>query len=876
MIHGRCAERDAIAGLLADARAGRSGVLVLRGEAGIGKSALLRDAVAGVNGLLVLSCAGVESEVAQAFSGLHQLLRPVLRHGDRLPVVQAAALRGALGITDEPTSAFLVSAALVSLFAAAAAEEPLLVVVDDLQWLDRASAGALLFACRRLAAEPIAVLLAVLDSTVDTSDLPELVLSGLAKPDAARLLADHGWELRNDAVLAATGGNPLVLLELTGQRDQLVADFALTGTVPLGVRVRKAFLRRVESLPPPSQELLLVAAAEETGRLDTVLGAAKRLGLPGDALAAAEDSELLTVVGAELRFRHPLVRSAVYADATFHRRRAAHLAIADHLGAYTDRATWHRAVAATAPDERLADAVERSADAARRRSGEAAAVSVLRRAARLSESADGRRRRLVMAAFVALDSGQPDVARTLVDEVMVDPVPAVTLAQLNGTIELYSGDPAVAHAHLLRCGELLAATDPEEAAWTFTLASSAAFLGGDMIAAKTATERILGLDCSPPTRRAARALVDGVITSRELWDLPGELAAHHQEGGGRTWMWATVIGWLGSDQREARKLAEVAGSRLRAVAATGVIPELLYYQADIDYRLGRWAEGVAHAEEGVRFSYETGQRGWTANLLAVLARFAAARGETAECERYAERALAIVVPLRQHMAAAMVHAALGLLALGDGDVAGAFAKLAESDVQRMMTTGALTDLVEAAVRVGSPEVALRHVAWFEKGTGHREWTRERVHHCRALLSDDPEPHHLSALSTEDGRDRPFVRARTHLLYGEWLRRERRRVDARVQLQAAAELYGELGATAWARRAEVELRAAGGSSHRGGGSLTPQELEVARLAAVGFSNREIGLRLHLSPRTVGSHLYRMFPKLGVTSRGQLRDLDLDAE
>jgi len=878
VIHGRRAERDAIAGLLADARAGRGRVLVLRGEAGIGKSTLLRDAVARADGMRVLSCAGVESEVAQAFSGLHQLVRPVLRHVDGLPAAQADAVRGALGVVDGAASDFVVSAALVGLLAAAAAEEPLLVVVDDLQWLDRASSAALLFCCRRLAADRIAVLLAVRDSTVDTSDLPELSLEGLAKSDAARLLAERGWDRPNDAVLAATGGNPLALLELAdgGDPRQLVADFALTGTVPLGSRVRKAFLRRVEALPARARDLMLVAAAEDTGSLDTVLGAAARLGLPADALGEAEDSGLLAVVGAELRFRHPLVRSAVYADATFHRRRAAHLAIADQLGAHSDRATWHRAVAATAPDERLAEAVERGADAARRRGGEAAAVSVLRRAAQLSGTADGRRRRLVTAAFVALNSGQPDVARTLVDEVMADPVPAVTLAQLNGTIELYDGDPAVARAHLLRCGELLADTDPEEAAWTFTLASSAAFLAGDMIAARAATERIFELPCAPATLRAARALADGAIDSAELWDLPGALAASHPESGGRTWMWATVIGWLGPDQREARKLAELAGSKLRAVAATGAIPELHYYQADIDFRLGLWDSGIAHAEEGIRFSHETGQRGWRANLLAVLARFAAARGEVEECVRHTDRALAIAVPLRQHTAVAMAHAALGHLALVDGGDAEALGRLVDLGVQPLMTLGALTDVVEAALRLGKPEVAWERVEWFEKWAGDRVWTRERLHHCRALLSDDPEPHFLGALSTEDGRDRPFVRARTHLHYGEWLRRERRGVDARGQLRAAAELYGGLGATAWARRAESELRAAGGSFQRGTGALTPQELQVARLAAAGLSNREIGLRLHLSPRTVGSHLYRMFPKLGVTSRGRLRDLDLDAE
>lgn len=867
-------ERDAIAALMADARTGRSRVLVLRGEAGIGKSTLLRDAVDHADGLRLLHCAGVESEVAQAFSGLHQLLRPVLHHLDALPDTQARALRGALGLTDSAASDFLVSAALVTLLAHASEQEPLLVVVDDLQWVDRASTAALLFAARRLVAEPIALLLAVRDSTVDITDLPALTLTGLTGSDAALLLVEHGWARSSAPLLAATGGNPLALVELAGHDDpdRLVADLALTGTVPLGARVRKAFLRRVDALPPTGRELLLVAAAEETGDTGTVLGACARLGIAADALVEVEQSGLLEVVDAELRFRHPLVRSAVYAEATFHRRRAAHLAIAEQLDG--DRSTWHRAVAATRPDEELAAALENSATAARRRGGEAAAVAVLRRAARLSETSDGRRARTVFAAFCALDSGQPELARTLVDEVMAEPVPAVTLAQLNGTIELYAGDPAVAYTHLMRCAELLASADPEEAAWTFLLASSAAFSSGTMADAAEAVGRIADLDCSPATKRAGAAM-NGGCPVEELWELPGELARSQPEGGGRPWMWAAVIGWLGPHPRAARKLAEVAGQRLRAAGATAGLTELLFYQADIGFRLGLWPEGVAYAEEGLRFSYETGQRGWTANLLAALARFAALRGDTAECRRYADRALAIAVPLRHRAVEGLAHSALGLSALGEGQYEAALAALSEVDVRSYGALAVVTETVEAAVRTGRAESVRGLVDQLGEVVDRLPWVAERVHQCRALLAEDAEPHHLLALAAEGGEDRAFSRARSHLLYGEWLRRNHRAVDARVQLRTAAESFDHLGAAPWARRAETELRAAGGGAVRLKGTaalLTPQELEVAQLAAAGLSNREIGARLHLSPRTVGSHLYRMFPKLGFTSRAQLRGLD----
>ncbi|MEV0195597.1 AAA family ATPase, partial [Nonomuraea sp. NPDC050691] len=379
-MYGRDREREAIARLLADAREGRGGVLVLRGEAGIGKSALLRHAAetAGTPApMRVLTCAGVESEVEHAFSGLLGLLRPVLDHLDALPGVQAEALRGALGLTRSAASDHLVSAAVLTLLAAVAADRPLLVTVDDVQWLDRASAAALLFAARRLAGEPVAMLLAVREPEsppVNTAGLTELAVDGLPPEDAARLLDAHGWTLpdrQRDALITATGGNPLALIELArlDEPELALPDLAMLGTLPVSAKVRAAFLRQVDALSADGRAALLVAAAEESGDAGTVLGAVARLGLPADALDGAQRSGLVRLGGLDLRFRHPLLRSAVYADASFERRRAAHLAIAEHLRAAgeNDRATWHRAVVTTAPDEEIAAALERSADAARRR-----------------------------------------------------------------------------------------------------------------------------------------------------------------------------------------------------------------------------------------------------------------------------------------------------------------------------------------------------------------------------------------------------------------------------------------------------------------------------------------------------------------------------
>ncbi|MET8382685.1 AAA family ATPase [Streptosporangium canum] len=906
-MHGRDGEQEAIARLLADARGGHSGVLILRGEAGIGKSSLLRHAVeiAAAEPMRVLACAGVESEVEHAFSGLLGLLRPVLDHLDALPGVQAEALRGALGITDSAASDFLVSAAVLTLLAAVAADRPLLVMVDDVQWLDRASASALLFAARRLADEPVAMLLAVRDPEplpVNTAGLTELVLHGLPSEDAARLLEAHGWTLptrQRDALVAATGGNPLALIELArlDDLDRATPDLTMTGTLPVSARVRVAFLRQVGTLPADGRAALLVAAAEETGDIGTVLGAAARLGLPADALDLAERTGLVQLTGAEIRFRHPLIRSAVYADAPFDRRRAAHLAIAAYLSVdgKNDQATWHRAVATTAPDEKIAAELERSADAARRRGGAAAAISVLQQAARLSESPADRRHRTVTAAFVALDAGRPALARTLVDQVMAEPVPAVTLAQLNGTIELYSGDPAIAYAHLMRCAELMASDEPEEAAWTLTLAAGSALHAGDMEATLLATLRITDLDCAPATLRAAKGLLEGsegVITGAELWELPGALAqAQGRNGGGeRPWMWAIVIGWMGPDDHQALRLAEATGRRVRAAGSPALLTEVLFYHADIEFRLGRWTEGAAHAEEGLRFGYETGQRGWTANFLAQLARFAAVRGEAAECRRYARQALEIALPLRERIAAAMATGALGLLALGEGASGEAFAEL-----MRLVDRGSprsndfvafamLPDLIEAAVGAGDPESAQRVAAAMGPRTGgiRGPAALARKHRCRAILADDAhaESHYRSALASGGLDQRPFDRARTELLYGEWLRRNLRRAEAQSMLRAAGEAFDALGAAPWTRRAVAQFRAAGGAVPRKSRAvavlLSPQELEVSRLASEGLSNREIGSRMHLSPRTVGSHLYRAFPKLGISTRAELRGLDLDLE
>ncbi|WHT22833.1 AAA family ATPase [Crossiella sp. CA-258035] len=891
MIHGRQAERAALGTLLDDARAGRAGALVLRGEAGIGKSTLLRDTEAAAEGFAVLRCAGVESEVRQPFSGLHQLLHPGPLPLDALSPAAATALRRALGQEEGPPgSELLLCGALLDLFGALAARRPLLVLVDDLQWLDRSSATALVFAARRLGAENLAVLLAVRSpdkSTVDIADLPELTLSGLDSAAAAGLLAELDWpapEPVRAAVLGHTGGNPLALVELAalGGPGEVAEELALRGTLPVGARIRAAFQRRLDALPEQARAALLLAAAEDSGRTAVVLGALPRLGLPAEALDAACAAGLVDLTGPQLRFRHPLVRSVAYAQAAFPARAAAHRALAEQAAARGDRqrAVWHRAVAATEPDEQLAAELERTAESVRGRGGEAAVTAVLRHAARLSSTPEGRRDRLLAAAFVALDSGQPELARALAAEIMAEPAPAVVLTRLTATIEAYSGHPDLAWRQLQRCAELLA--DPLEAAWTLVLTANAAYHADDLDAAQSASAHIAELDLPPAVRRAGERLHLAIQAGCDLWGLLAELTPTQPAVGGRAWMWVLAIGWLSPDARQALALAEAARGQLRAVGSAGSLVELLFWQADLAYRAGDWDAGVAAAEEGLRLTHDTGQRGQQANLHAQLARYAAARGQADHCREHAARALELALPLRQRSAAAVASHALGLLALAEGDPATALARLGEVTApggprsHRLVTLHALPDLAEAALRLDRPDLA-HNLLPETAASPLREapWIRAVFARVRALATGELTDHE-QAMAAAETADHPFELARTALQLGSRLRREGQPVRARSPLTTAADLFTRLAARPWAEQAAAELRAAGGTAPARGTAgevLSPQELAVARLAARGLSNREIGEHLFLSPRTVGSHLYRLFPKLGITSRAQLRDLPL---
>jgi AAA ATPase domain len=481
VLYGRTAECAAVDRLLEDARSGRSGVLVLRGEAGVGKSTLLgyaaERAKGGPAGMTVLRAAGVESEVELPFATLHQLLRPLLDRVGRLPEPQAAALHGTFGMAATPSDRFLLSVGVLSLLAEAAEERPLVCLLDDAQWLDQASADALVFVARRLAAEGIVLLFAARDPEVrrfDAAGLPELQLAGLEDAAAADLLAARSQAMAaavRDRLLRAAAGNPLALVELPAMLEpaQLDGRAPLPDPLPVGARVERAFADRIERLPPATQATLLVVAADDTGEVATALRAGRLLELDGLALGPAEAAGLVRVAGGRVEFRHPLVRSAVYRNAGFAERRAVHLALAESMDGAddADRRAWHRAAVAVGPDEPVAAELERSAERAQARGGYAAAAAALERAAELTGEETARAGRLAAGANAAWLAGRPDWALGLLDRAAgAAPPPPLRagLAQLRGHIELFCGSPADAHRILADGAAGIAGADPEQAA----------------------------------------------------------------------------------------------------------------------------------------------------------------------------------------------------------------------------------------------------------------------------------------------------------------------------------------------------------------------------------------------------------------------------
>ncbi|WP_030471899.1 helix-turn-helix transcriptional regulator [Lentzea aerocolonigenes] len=901
MLHGRDHELNVIRRLIEEARGGVPGVLVLRGEAGVGKTALLEEARTHADGMTVLFCSGNDLEAGFAFSGLHQLLLPVLAEIDSLPAAQATALRSALGMEDTHATDFAVCAAAFSLLTTVSEGSPLLVVADDVQWLDDSTMAALMFLVRRLVADPIAVLFAVRDpSEVNTSFLPELPLTGLSREAAAELLSRNGWRSSDavrEALIESTGGNPLALAELvrTGAEGGLAHDLVMGGTVPLSSSLQSAFARRVDELSPDARLLTLVFAAEPNAPVGALLAAAERIGLPETALLPIEQSGLVRLRGSTVSFDHPLIRSAVYQAALFHDRSRVHLALAAELGERNDsgRAIHHRAMAATGPDEPLAAELARTADRIVERGGAAAAAHVMRRAAELSPDRDDRSRRLVGAAYAAWRSGQAAFAKSITEQVGTEIAGSGTrleaqVSRLRALIETDSGDPALGYALLSRTADAISASLPEEAMWVLFLAMESARLAGDLEGTMSAGRRIGELRIDPvhdQLNRWMEGSTRGVAEKsgsnpHEVLELASTVLP---PGDPRRSMVAMALAMRGHDTKLARDFGiEVAG-QLRAIGMTNVLTMFLNWLAELEYDLGLWHDGISHAGEAARLTLDSGQHNRRAQSLALLARYAAVMGDEEACLEHVRDATALAVPHGNRNALAMCAWAQGLLHLVKPDPEAALEHLLAIDspsspqTSREMARQVVPDLVEAAHWAGAADKVVDSVSRYEEFASGANLSvyRAGLHRCHAMIGDtDVEAALERALAEESLRQFPFHRARTQLFHGRWLRRNRRQSEAREQLKAAAEVFASLGASGWEAAAAAELRAAGGlvpQSTPEFESLTPQELHVAQLAAQGLSNKEIAIELFISPRTVGYHLYKLFPKLGIASRAQLRNL-----
>ncbi|MFI6497035.1 AAA family ATPase [Nonomuraea typhae] len=876
MLHGRADETALIERLLSEAREGRSAALVIRGEAGIGKSALLGHAAAGAGDLPVLRGSGIESEHELPYAGLSLLLGRTAERLDRLPDGQARALAGALGRGPAGSGdPFLVGLAVLTLLAEAG---PLVVLVDDAQWLDQASAAALLFAARRLEAEGVVMLLAVREPYAPVFPAPglrELRLGGLGEGPARALLAERAAglsPLERTEVLVEAMGNPLALVELAASRQRSGPYSA--GLVPVQSRIQQAFAERVAALPAATGTLLLVAAADDTGAAVTVLAAAARLGAGPADLEPAERAALLAATGGRIAFGHPLIRSAVYQGAPLARRLAAHAALAEVLDG--ERRVWHLAAAAPGPDEEVAAALEAAAERARDKGGYAAVAAAYERAAALTPDPVVRGRRRIAAASAATEAGQFERAAALLKESGLEE--RVQSAKLRAMLAETRDDAQDAYRILLNESDHSA---PEDAVVLLRDAVAAAWRNNDFSCVEMMGEFARGLPGGGPVHTLARAAlaanrldrgeISGAFAAlRELLADPPEEGAAVQDrllfarlhliAGDVAGAFGT-ISWLERDSREH--------------GALGVLPAMLVVLARCQVFTGAHREAGLTAGEGLRIAADTGQSRPALELSGILAELAAIEGDEARCAELAAE------PLARGLAPASVHAAaaLSLLDLGLGRYEAAFDRLA-AVVSGERPTGvlaALPTLVEAAVRLGRHDRAKQAAETYARFAAEsgQPWAEAVSLRNWALIGDDLELH-ARAVRHESF---PFDRARAALLYGERLRRERRTSEARAQLRTAAEEFERLRAHPWAERARGELRATGESraarDHAPdlAGRLTAQELQAVRLAAQGLSNREIGARLFLSPRTVGYHLYNAFPKLGVSSRGELAGLGL---
>jgi DNA-binding CsgD family transcriptional regulator len=898
VLRGRGRECAALDRLTQGLHVGHSSVLVLRGEPGVGKTALLDYVLEQASDCRVARVGGVEWEMEIAFAGLHQLCAPILDRLERLPAPQRDALRSVFGLRDRATAPdrFLVGLAVLTLLSEVAAERPLICLVDDAQWLDQASVQAMAFAARRLLADPVAMVFAVREPSdeQELDGLPDMMVEGIGDGDARLLLASAipgplDPPVR-DRILAETRGNPLALLEVPrgSTPSELAGGFGVSDPGHLTGRIEQSFVRRLQPLPSQTRLLLLTAAAEPLGDGSLLWRAADQLGIGADAARPAVADGLIEL-GARVRFRHPLVRSAVYRTAPLPERRVVHGALADATDreADPDRWTWHRAHAAAGPDEAVAGELERSADRAQRRGGLAAAAAFLERAAELTPDPRRRVGRALTAAQAKFDAGAPDRASELLATAELGPLTELDRARLERLraqllFARSRGNDAV--LPLIEAGRRLAPLDADLARETYLEACSAVLFSGRLAPTGQAQEVAEAARSVPPGQRP----MDLWLMALATWLTEGDAASapvmrraldafRHEDIGesDERWLWIAARGasavwdddaWHELATRQVRLARDAGALTLLAVAVAGL--------ADVQVHEGDFVGASASLDEADVIAEITGN----APLIHTSLVLSAWRGDENEATELFQSAVGAATARGEGRTITLVDFATAVLqnGLGRYDAALAAAQRACEHDEIALAGWGLVELVEAAVRSGHHDVAVDALGWLTDRTSvsGTEWALGIEARSRALVRKDEgaEPLYREAIERL-GRSRAVAQlARAHLLYGEWLRRGSRRVEAREQLRRADDMFGRMGAHAFSERARRELLATGATVRRRTADaleeLTAQEAQVARLARDGLTNPEIGARLYLSRRTVEWHLRKVFTKLDISSRKEL--------
>lgn len=917
-LYGRRQEQAALDRILDTARQGDGAALMLWGEPGIGKTALLEHvAESAAADFTIMRCRGTRLESRLAFAALHELLWPVMERISTLPEPQAKALNGALGISSDVADRFLIGVAVLTLIRELTGERPVLLIADDAQWLDEPSAHLLVFVARRLRNEPVAMLFTGHDDPVEGAweKLPAMEVRGLDDEDArllARAVVPHADEAVIRRTVRAAAGNPLALQELPASvaAGDISALPLADERIAVGPRLRRAFATRIERLSAPARIALLLTAADDRSDRNTVYQAGDVLGLDTETWEEALHSGLLTMRSdGRICFRHPLMGAVVYEEAPPADRQAVHRALASVLTGENagELRPWHLAAAIQAAgrtDEDVARLLEESAHRSWARGACATAGRALRRAATLSPAMEDAARRLAHGARAAWEAGQVDVARGMLDraeEMSSEATAAGHSDGLRGLIEFAHGNLENASRHLT--GDMERVADPEQASKLGNMAVRAAWATGHSGLQREALQRL-----ERRTRQGGFPNAELLPLLRQWWTedqggdaddrddreqvvVPGAEILTRLSGTSWLQMPPAVLGMVWGIEYVLREALQRETDRLRHTDQVTALAQALAQTAALDIVQGSWTLAKANALQGLEVAEEIGDDHLASQCRSSLGWLAAARGEEWTVADFAARTIEMSVPREVRVLSASAQWSLGLSALVAGRAEEALdrlVRLGEQGHHAAHPTIALlaaADTAEAALQAGqraTAEVQAQLLRRCAQRTG-AAWAISATHLVHALLASgaDAEKQFRLALDVPGARSRPFNHARTRLLYGEWLRRARRRTDARTQLAEAAETFRRLDAAPLLARTRAEQELTGQQPRRDSAPardtttiLTPQELRVARLAAEGLTNREIGAQLLISPRTVGHHLANVFPKLGILSRADLARVDFE--